>query len=108
VSHQAVKAVVKASLDPGRFSHAEFRVLVVLADHHNHNSGQCNPGYARLAAETHLARSYVVKLLKRLEERGELASDGSSKGGRGNRRNYTLALGKGRSGVTVSDPGKGR
>ena len=108
MSHQAVKAVVKASFDPGRFTDAEFRLLVVLADHHNHLTGRCDPGYARLAAETHLARSYVIKLIKALKERGELAYDGSPKGGRGNRHNYTLTLAKGHSTATVSDPGKGR
>jgi len=109
VSLQAFRAVVKASHDKGRFSHAELRVLVVLADHHNGTTGQCNPGYKRLAAETGLAKSYVVSIVQALEERGELLRDDpSSKGGAGNSHNITLTLRKGRPRATLSRAEKGR
>jgi hypothetical protein len=107
VSLNAYKAVVESRHDPGRFSNAEFRLLIVLADHHNRETGRCNPGYTRLAAETGFSRSYVIKLVQALKDRGELDYDGSSKGGAGNRHNFTLTLGKGHSRVTLWPGEKG-
>jgi DNA-binding MarR family transcriptional regulator len=95
VSYRAVNAVIEASLDPGRFSNAEFRLLVVLARHHNHTTGRCDPGSVTLATETGIARSHVVKLLHALEARGEITPDGAGKGGRHKRQQYRLTLGNG-------------
>jgi DNA-binding MarR family transcriptional regulator len=83
VSYRAVQAVIAASREPGRFNNAEFRVLINIAEHHNHQTGQCDPGLKVLADETGFAKSYVVKLVRALEDRGELTVDRSPKGGRG-------------------------
>jgi len=94
VSFPALQAVIQAShADPGRFSNAEFRLLVALADHHNKGTGRCDPGSVRLAEETGIARSHVETLLRKLEACGEITPDGSSKGGRGKRQQYGLTLG---------------
>jgi hypothetical protein len=108
VSFNAVRAVIRASsADPGRFSNAEFRLLVALAHHRNHKTGQCNPGSKRLAVETGFSKSYVVKMLDALERRGEIRSGGSSKGGYGHSKQFDLTLRKGHSRVTLWDGEKG-
>ena len=107
MSFAAVDAVVAASFDRDRFTNAEFRLLVVLARHHNRRSGRCDPGLQLLADETGLSKSYVVKLVQVLEGRGELAVDRNPKGGKGNRANYSFPLAKGHSRVTLSEGSKG-
>jgi DNA-binding MarR family transcriptional regulator len=92
VSFNAVDAVIEASFDRDRFTNAEFRLLVVLARHHNRRTGRCDPGSVRLSEETGLARSHVVKLLRDLEHRGEITPDGSGKGGRAKRQQFRLTL----------------
>ena len=107
MSYRAVQAVIKASREPGRFNNAEFRLLVNIAEHHNHETGQCDPGLKALADETGFAKSYVVKLIRALEGRGELAVDRSPKGGKGNRARYAFPLAKGHPRVTLLEGSKG-
>jgi hypothetical protein len=107
VSFAAVDAVVAASFDRDRFTNAEFRLLVVLARHHNRRTGRCDPGLRLLADETGFSKAYVVKLVQALENRGELAADRAAKGGKGNRTNYSFPLAKGHPGVTLSEGSKG-
>jgi hypothetical protein len=83
VSRSCVAAVIRASRDPGRFDHAEFRVIVNLADHLNDRTGQCNPGLRLLEEETGLGRGHLMRCINRLEERDELLRPESSKGGGG-------------------------
>jgi DNA-binding MarR family transcriptional regulator len=100
VSSRAVLAVIRASRDPDRFTHAEFRVMVNLAEHHNSRTGRCDPGLRLLEEETGLPRGQLMRCINRLEDRGELARPGTSKGGRGHRRPYVILL-KGSLGVTL-------
>jgi hypothetical protein len=102
VSYRAVDAVIAASFDRGRFTNAEVRLLVVIAWHHNRQTGQCDPGLKVLADETGFSKAHVVKLVRALEERGELAADRSPKGGKGHRTSYTFPLGR----VSPSDPSR--
>lgn len=107
MSHRAVQAVIRASRDPGRFSHAELRVLINLAEHHNSGTDRCDPGLSLLQTETGIGRGYLVRIIHGLEERGELVRDDpSSKGGRGKRQSYTITL-KSPPGGTVYGRGKG-
>ena len=92
MSYSAVDAVIAASFDRDRFTNAEFRLLVVLASHHNRSTGQCDPGLKVLADETGFSKSHVVNLVRALEDRGELAVARSPKGGRGNRARYAFPL----------------
>jgi hypothetical protein len=93
VSRRCVAAVIQASRDPDRFNHAEFRVMVNLADHLNDGTGRCNPGLRLLEEETGLGRGHLRRTIDRLEERGELARDDpSTKGGRGHRQQYRILL----------------
>lgn len=92
MSRSCVAAVIRASRDPGRFDHAEFRVIVNLADHLNDRTGQCNPGLRLLEEETGLGRGHLMRCINRLEERDELLRPESSKGGRGHRQQYVILL----------------
>jgi DNA-binding MarR family transcriptional regulator len=92
VSRRAVAAVIQASRDPDRFNHAEFRVMVNLADHLNDRTGQCNPGLQRLEEETGLGRGHLMRTINQLEDRGELFRPGPSKGGRGHKQQYVILL----------------
>jgi DNA-binding MarR family transcriptional regulator len=107
VSFNAVDAVIAASFDRDRFMNAEFRLLVVLARHRNRHTGRCDPGLKVLADETGFSKSYVVQLVRALEDRGELAADHAPKGGRGHRTRYAFPLAKGHSRVTLSEGPKG-
>jgi hypothetical protein len=98
MSKSALLAVVLASREPAsRFTADELRVLVNLAEHLNDDTGQCNPGRNRLATETGIDRSNVRRILLALEERGEIARVGTTKGGRregdhGNAQRWELPL----------------
>jgi hypothetical protein len=93
MSHEAKVAVIKASSQPGRFSDAEFRVLMLLADHLNGATGRCDPSLKVLGDEAGKDRGYLRRILGALEARGEIArADSSSKGGKGHRQQYILLL----------------
>ena len=93
MSRSCVTAVIRASRDPDRFDHAEFRVMVNLADHLNNRTGQCNPSLKVLGEETGLGRGHLMRTIHCLEDRGELArEDPSSKGGAGLKQNYQILL----------------
>jgi helix-turn-helix protein len=47
-------------------------LLVLLASHHNHLTGLCNPSLDTLAWEFTRSKAYVIKLLHQLEQLGEL------------------------------------
>lgn len=47
-------------------------VLISLANHHNGGTGQCNPGYRRIAAEAGCGKSAVTKAVQDLVTLGEL------------------------------------
>jgi hypothetical protein len=91
MSFDAQLAVILASRQPDRFSHAEFRVLMNLAEHHNGETGRCDPSLKLLEEETGMDRGYLRRILGALEDRGEIGGD-SGKGGRGHRRQYDLLL----------------
>lgn len=47
-------------------------VLISLANHHNGGTGQCNPGYRRIAREAGIARGTISNAIARLVELGEI------------------------------------
>jgi len=51
MSWAAVNLVIELAREPGRFTDAEFRLLVNLADRLNEQTGQLNPSVERLAAD---------------------------------------------------------
>ena len=57
---------------------AERLALLILADHENEKTGQCNPSIKTLAAEMNTTRRGAQKALRRLEARGDITT---SRGG---------------------------
>ncbi len=93
MSWEAQLAVIQAGREPGRLNDAEFRVLMNLAEHHNGQTGRCDPSRELLANEADKDRGYLRRILRALEDRGEIARvDPSSKGGKGHRQQYRLLL----------------
>ncbi len=102
MSWDAVLAVIKASREPGRFTHLEFRILVNLANHLNGRTGQCNPSLDCQVHDCGLdpkrGRRSVTRALDALETRGEIERSGNRKGGQLPGReypsqNYRITLG---------------
>lgn len=95
MSYAAVQAVIDASRQPGRFTDAEFRVMVNLAEHHNAKTGRCDPSGRLLSEEADKGQDKrnAVRVLRALEKRGEISrADPSSKGGRGRRQAWRILL----------------
>ena len=69
MSVQAMAWVIDNSSAQG----SDFVVLLMLANHYNHETGRCNPGYRRIAEEARVGRSTVGDAVRRLCELGELA-----------------------------------
>src|SRR6266545_2875270 len=70
VSWEAVLAVIQASRAPGcDWTDAEFRLLINLAEHHNAETGRCDPGADLLARETDDNPGNVRRLLRQLERK---------------------------------------
>lgn len=66
MSHEAVNwAILQTGLKP-----APRIVLIILARHHNHQTGQLNPRQSTLAKECEMSRSSLNVHLKELEARG--------------------------------------
>src|SRR5262245_54893765 len=67
---------------------AAARLAVRIALYLQVTTGRCNPSYATLAAESHVAERSVYRLVALLEHRGWIAVQRT--GGRGNAYNYVL------------------
>src|SRR5690606_34146187 len=50
-------------------------VLLALANHHNSDTGQCNPGQQLIASECSLSRKQIQNIIGRLSEKGLLKVD---------------------------------
>jgi hypothetical protein len=98
VSWEAIKMVIRLSREPGRWTDAEFRVLINLADRLNEGTGQLNPSTPTIARDmgrapdpargtSDPAAATVRKLLAQLQAKGELER-GDSKGGQKPGRRY--------------------
>lgn len=66
---------------------AERLALLILADHENEKTGQCNPSIKTLAAEMNTTRRGAQKALRGLEERGDITT---SRGGGTTSSSYTI------------------
>ena len=64
--------------------------LTVLALHWNQDTGQCNPGVARLAKETGRCERTIQRSLQRLAKWGLITPAENLNGGRGNAILYRL------------------
>lgn len=68
-------------------------VLIQLADHHNKDTGQCNPRIGLLAEECEMSRATVFRYLNELEERGLIERvEGTREGGGRTSSHYTLKM----------------
>lgn len=68
-------------------------ILVALADHHNINSGQCNPSIKRLVNRTCMNKQAVINNIRKLVAIGLVSVKRDAGTGRGRRsNNYTLNL----------------
>jgi len=65
------KAAAWAIQQAPRTAHEKL-LLIVLADYHNEETGQCNPSLTRLAERALCARNTVTRALASLEEQGFL------------------------------------
>ena len=73
-------------------------LLAALADHHNKDTGQCNPSISRLAKCTCMNRQSVINNYRKLEEEGLISVEKDPGDGRGARSNkYTFHLGQSQS-----------
>ena len=50
-------------------SNSERLILLAIADHHNKQTGRCDPGYKLLCEKTRMTRRNVIRLVKSLEEK---------------------------------------
>ena len=77
-------------------------VLLVLSNHHNQDTGRCDPSIARIASQTNLAVSSVRRALRELEREKAIATvhrrQRTGLGVRNLRNRYRLI-----SSVTVTD-----
>ena len=69
-------------IDHSQATGSDYAVLLMLANHYNHETGQCNPGYRRIASEARVSRSTVGRSVERLCELGELAITTTGEGRR--------------------------
>src|SRR6266508_2456556 len=92
VSWEAVLAVIQASRAPGcDWTDAEFRLLINLAEHHNAETGRCDPGADLLARETDDNPGNVRRLLRQLERKQVIHRGHKPMGGRGHTQQWTFA-----------------
>ena len=75
-------------------------VLVMLADRHNSDTGQCNPSHEKLAADCGLTSRSVIQQIEKLQEAGYLAVIRRTLEGLKKSNQYRLFL---RHGVQISD-----
>lgn len=68
MSLQAIEAAVRTPAP----SNAAWQVRMILAYHHNAQTGRCFPSYERMAEETGLAKSSVVRGIKELAAAGQI------------------------------------
>lgn len=85
----------------GRHGGGKLLVLLALADFAN-NDGEAWPSIDSLAEKVRLSPRHVQRLLRELEEDGEIEAVGGHAAGRSNTTTYRFLLPKGDAGVTVS------
>jgi hypothetical protein len=103
MSRAAVRLVIELAREPGRFTDAEFRLLINLPDRLNEQTGQLNPSITTMAADMgreldaaatlrprdQAGAVLVRQLLRQLEQHKELERvDPAHKGGQGQGRRY--------------------
>jgi len=76
----AVRQVPKTS--------TEKLVLMLLADHHNHIDGRCDPSTSRLAKRALISKRQAIRCIESLEEQGFISTDK----GHGRRTSYRFDL----------------
>lgn len=76
--------------EDARLSCSDGAVLTWITRHLAKGKRSCFPGYARLAAKTHLDRGTVIRAVRRLEELGWLAVKRQEKGGPQASNVYTI------------------
>lgn len=76
--------------EDARLSCSDGAVLTWITRHLSKGKRSCFPGYARLAAKTHLDRGTVIRAVRRLEELGWLAVKRQEKGGPQASNVYTI------------------
>jgi hypothetical protein len=98
VSWAAVQAVIARMREPDcDWSAAEFRAMLMLADHHNGKTGQCNPSLELLGDECHTSTGGAATILDRLVDKKAIrrlrpSTGGRRKGGGGFGQAYELLL----------------
>lgn len=75
-------------IDNSKATGSDYAVLLMLANHYNHQTGQCDPGYRRIAAEARVGRGTVGRAVARLCELGELEVITSGAGKRTTRYHF--------------------
>ncbi len=90
MSSRAVLAVIAYNREPDcDLTPLEFLVLVNIAEHHNQQSGQCNPGTGLLARECRIDRRNLDRVLMTLEEKKAIRIERGHRG-RGHSHQYEL------------------
>lgn len=65
-------------------------VLLALADHADHEGEHVHPGHELLVEKTGLSEATISKKIQKFIRNGWIQIDGNAKGGRGNRREYSI------------------